>query len=84
MTAIKSSSHFCSLLNRVFERHSRDGDGQLHNIRPWGGRAFRDGLTEYIIVKRGCAVKIIMLWYERDLGDGRYTSQAVRIREVTR
>lgn len=81
---IKSTAHFCSLLSRIFERHGHNGDRTLHTVRPWRGGSFRDGLTEYHIIKRAVPVKIIMLWYECDIGNGKFTSRAVRIREVIR
>ena len=76
-------SPLCALLCRLFERHGDTGTGTLDKIRPWGGRAFRDGLTEYKIMRGSVLICIIMLWYEEYIGSG-YTSRAVRIRKVIR
>jgi hypothetical protein len=82
-TLSRTPSTFCALLCRLFERHGQAGTGTLDKIRPWGGRAFRDGLTEYRIVRSGVPICISMLWYEESCGAG-YTSRAVRMREVIR
>jgi hypothetical protein len=80
---MKTSSIFCALLCRLFERHGHGGTGTLHNIRPWRGGAFRDGFTEYNIARGRIPIRITMLWYEERIGDA-YTSRAVRMREVIR
>jgi len=79
----RTPSPFSALLCRLFERHGDTGTRTLDKIRPWGGRTFRDGLTEYRIVRRGFLILITMLWYEEYIGTG-YTSRAVRMREVIR
>ena len=62
----------CDLMVKVFERHGQAGENNLRTLRPIGnGNRYRDGYREY----DGFA----MLYYEQDIGDGTYTSRAVRV-----
>lgn len=72
------------LITRIIERHGKDGADNLQHVKPWNGDRFRDGLTVYNIVKRGKPIVMYMLWYVRDIGGGKMTSQAVRLRKVVR
>jgi hypothetical protein len=94
-----TSEKFCRLLATVFERHGPLGTNTLQAVRPWKGGSFREGLTEYNLVKTqtlkvtidgkpgtiavDIPVRYTMLWYEERQGDG-YTSRAIRTREVLR
>ena len=67
-----STAIICILMVKVFERHGVSGSNDLHTLRPIGGRNyFRDGVSNHD--------HFSMLWYEQDLGNGQYTSRAVRV-----
>jgi hypothetical protein len=65
----------CDLMIKIFERHGSAGSGDLHLLRPIGGSAcFRDGYRVYDHPQGAQHV----LFYDRDLGNGRFTSCVVR------
>ena len=62
----------CDLMIKIFERHGRTGENNLRSLRPIGNRqSYREGIKHYRT--------FTMLYYEQDLGNGKYTSRAVRV-----